>query len=140
MLPLSSKLEKLQMNIQINICYCVNIVIIKALVNMQPGWSITSEEENRVVELQKTAKKQIVQVISKFTTAHVKDFSNLDISSLKRHCDILAEPLTQLINIPMTSGKFPEICKKARVSPIFKSGAPDQALEKIAAINESSRY
>lgn len=80
----------------------------------------------------KNAKNQIVAVISKFPTAHVKDFPNLDISSLKRHCDILAEPLTQRINISMTSGK--KYGKKQKSVLFLNLGYLNQASEKIAAM------
>lgn len=43
---------------------CCDIIIIKALANMQPGWSITSEKKNRVVELQKMRKTKLLQLLA----------------------------------------------------------------------------
>ena len=77
-------------------------------------------------ELQAITNKQVTEIIDKFSTTHSKDLFNLDTAFLKRHGDVLAEPLTHLINTSMASGKFPEVWKQAKVTPILKSGAADQ--------------
>ena len=46
------------------------------------------------------------------------------VSILKQCSDILCVPLSILINKSFCTGVFPQILKKARITPIFKSGDP----------------
>ena len=41
---------------------------------------------------------------------------------LKQLTDVLAPPITQIINLAISQGVFPNVCKTAVVSAIFKSG------------------
>lgn len=56
-----------------------------------------------------------------------KDTFGLDTAFIKTHCSVLAKPLTYLINLSIRMGTFPQSWKRAIITPIFKSGAKDQA-------------
>jgi hypothetical protein len=43
-------------------------------------------------------------------------------SALKDSMDIIASPLTHIINLSISSGIVPDLMKIARVVPLFKSG------------------
>ena len=42
---------------------------------------------------------------------------------LKDGAQILAKPISELCNLSMTLGSFPDACKIARVKPLFKKGS-----------------
>ena len=51
-------------------------------------------------------------------------------SFFKNSAKVLANPITDLCNLLITSGKFPEFCKVAKVKPIYKK----------ASVTEESNY
>ena len=46
--------------------------------------------------------------------------------ALKLSIDIIVEPLTEIINVSLVSGCFPDTLKIAKVPPIFKTGDPEK--------------
>ena len=46
--------------------------------------------------------------------------------ALKLSIDIIVEPLTEIINVSLVSGCFPDTPKIAKVLPIFKTGDPEK--------------
>ena len=45
---------------------------------------------------------------------------------IKLSIDIIVEPLTEIINVSLVSGCFPDTLKIAKVLPIFKTGDPEK--------------
>ena len=46
---------------------------------------------------------------------------------LKDGAKVLAKPITDLCNLPITSGKFPDSCKIAKFEPIYQTGSLTEA-------------
>ena len=46
---------------------------------------------------------------------------------LKDGAEVLAKPITDLCNLSITSGKFPDSCKIAKLKPIYKKGSLTEA-------------
>ena len=45
---------------------------------------------------------------------------------IKLSIDIIVEPLTEIINVSLVSGCFPDTLKIAKVLPVFKTGDPEK--------------
>ena len=45
---------------------------------------------------------------------------------IKLSSDIIVEPLTEIINVSLVSGCFPDTLKIAKVLPAFKTGDPEK--------------
>ena len=52
---------------------------------------------------------------------------NLSGRFLKDGAEVLAKPITDLCNLSITSGKFPDSCKIAKLKPIYKKGSLTEA-------------
>ena len=52
---------------------------------------------------------------------------NLSGRFLKNGGEVLAKPITDLCNLSITSGKFPDSCKIAKLKPIYKKGSLTEA-------------
>ena len=52
---------------------------------------------------------------------------NLSGHFLKDGVKILAKPITDICNLSITSGKFPDSCKLAKLKPIYKKGSLAEA-------------
>ena len=51
---------------------------------------------------------------------------NIPKGIIKLSIDIIVEPLTEIINVSLVSGCFPDTLKIAKVLPIFKTGDPEK--------------
>ena len=68
-----------------------------------------------------TAPKNTILTIFKNTEVYkAAGLDNLSGRFLKDGAKVLAKSITDLINLPITSGKFPDSCKKAKLKPIHK--------------------
>ena len=63
-------------------------------------------------------------IINSLKTSTAKDAYRMDSAMLKSLKDHLASPIAQIINLSILQGTFPNSWKTAIVSPIFKSGDP----------------
>ena len=64
----------------------------------------------------------IIKAIYKFKSSHGFGLDNISSFFLKKGMPVLANGLSQMFNLCLSLGKFPEIWKVARVMPIYKDG------------------
>ena len=71
-----------------------------------------------------TAPKNTILTIFKNTEVYkAAGLDNLSGRFLKDGAKVLAKPITDLINLSITSGKFPDSCKIAKLKPIYKKSS-----------------
>jgi hypothetical protein len=64
----------------------------------------------------------IINVVKTFRNGVATGYDNIPLFFIKDNVDIIANPLTHLVNLSLSSGTFPDLLKIARVVPVFKSG------------------
>ena len=64
--------------------------------------------------------------ISKFKSSHGSGLDNISSFFLKKGMPVLANGLSQMFNLCLPLGKFPEVWKMARVTPIYKDGSRNE--------------
>ena len=67
-------------------------------------------------------KDEIVNIINQFQKGKSLGPNSIPIYILKYNSEILAEPLSKIINLSFEQGIFPDLCKLAKVIPVFKKG------------------
>ena len=65
---------------------------------------------------------KVQMLVNSLKPSTTKDVYGMDSAMLKHLKDVLAPPITQIINLSISQGVFPKVWKTAIVSPIFKSG------------------
>ena len=70
--------------------------------------------------------KQLIETMGKFTTSQGTGLDYISSFFLKMGMPVLARSLSQLINMSMSLGLFPDDWKIARVTPIYKDGSEDE--------------
>ncbi|XP_054260489.1 uncharacterized protein LOC128985133 [Macrosteles quadrilineatus] len=68
--------------------------------------------------------REISQMIKNFKDSKSQDVYGLSTHVLRAVADLVAVPLTHLVNLCLAHGFFPDSLKKARTVPIFKKGNP----------------
>ena len=66
------------------------------------------------------------KAISKFRSSHGFRLDSISSFLLKKGMPILANSLSQMFNLCLSLGKFPDIWKMARVTPIYKDGSRNE--------------
>ncbi|CAB4036183.1 Hypothetical predicted protein, partial [Paramuricea clavata] len=66
----------------------------------------------------------VLQELSKLRTTKATGLDGISAKLLKDSAYIIAPYLTKIFNLSLRCGSFPDIWKKGRVTPIFKSGDP----------------
>ena len=69
-----------------------------------------------------SAEQEITEIVYSFTNGVAAGYDNLSVSAIKESIELVASPLTHIVNLSISSGIFPDPLKIARVVPIFKSG------------------
>ena len=69
-----------------------------------------------------TTQQEIIDIINSLRSGTAAGYDKLPMSVLKDSMDIIASPLTHIINLSISSGIVPDLMKIARVVPLFKSG------------------
>ena len=64
----------------------------------------------------------ILTVLKNTKVSKAAGLDNLSGRFLKDSANILAKPITDLCNLSVASGKFPDSCKLAKLKPIYKKG------------------
>ncbi len=59
-----------------------------------------------------------------FKSSRAKDKYGMDVVMLKESSLTLIKPISKVINLSISQGKFPSVWKSVIVVPIFKSGDP----------------
>ena len=75
------------------------------------SFNIATVSENAILTILKNSK------VSK-----AAGLDNLSGRFLKDGAKVLTKPITNLCNLSITSGKFPDSCKLAKLKPIYKKG------------------
>ena len=69
-----------------------------------------------------TDAEEIRKVVSNFENKMSSGYDNIPVSIMKSTIIHIAEPLSKIINCSISTGKFPDKLKIAKVCPVFKSG------------------
>jgi len=81
-----------------------------------------TEDPNYQKILFPTTVEEVIEVIKGLKNKYNVTVSSLT-NKLLKYCVLeLAEPISEIVNLSFKEGSFPELCKRARVIPIFKAG------------------
>ena len=72
--------------------------------------------------LQPTDSDEILKVIGSLNKNKALGPASIPTNILKDNVEVLAEPLSQIINMSFEQGKFPDLLKTAQVIPVHKKG------------------
>ena len=67
---------------------------------------------------------KIIKLINSFSNNKSAGPDSLPTPILKNCADVLSFPISYLVNLSFTTGEFPNLCKIAKVIPLFKKGDP----------------
>lgn len=81
--------------------------------------------ENKLELFEPTNPSEIVQIISKMRGGSAPGFDGLTVKILKNIKNHVSTPISHIINNSFKTGTFPNTYKKAIITPIFKSGDPE---------------
>ena len=65
---------------------------------------------------------KVFKILKFFDGSKVPGIHDLSGIFLKDVASLLATPIAQLCNLPISSGRFPDACKIAKLKPLFKKG------------------
>ena len=69
----------------------------------------------------------ILNILKNTNVSKAAGLDNLSGRFLKDGAEVLAEPITDLCNLSITSGKFPDSCKLVKLKPLYKKGSLTEA-------------
>ena len=69
-----------------------------------------------------STEQEIAEIVNSFRNGVATGYDNLSVSAIKESVDLIACPLTHIVNLSISSGIFPDPLKITRVVPVFKSG------------------
>ena len=79
-------------------------------------------ERNNEWNFTEITKEELLMIIKTLKNKKSTGFDGISNQILKLIGDIIAKPLTKLINQSLSEGNFPKILKNAKIVPIFKKG------------------
>ena len=82
---------------------------------------MTGNYVNSIV-LDLTTQQELIDITNSLRPGTAAGYDEVPMSILKDSIDIIAGPLTRIINLSISSGIVPDLMKIARVVPLFKSG------------------
>ena len=71
-----------------------------------------------------TTPDEIIKIIKFFSNNKSAGPNSLPTSILKNCANVLSFPISYLVNLSFTTGEFPNLCKIAKVIPLFKKDDP----------------
>ena len=74
------------------------------------------------MDFQPVAADELKAIVHSFNSYKDSGVDNIPIRIIKLSIDIIVELLTEIINVSLVSGCFPDTPKIAKVLPIFKTG------------------
>ena len=80
--------------------------------------------ENTFNEFEEVTSGEIISYVESLPSDKAI-FDEIPLYILKAATSSIIEPLTHIVNLSLLTGKVPSICKKARVTPLHKSGNKD---------------
>ena len=75
------------------------------------------------VTISKTESDEVSKILKNFDESKAPGIDDLSGIFLKDSASLLATPITQLCNLSILSGRFPDACKIAKLKPLFKKGS-----------------
>ena len=78
------------------------------------------------MEFQPLATDELKAIVHSFNSYRASGVNINPMRIIKLSIDIIVEPLTEIINVSLVSGCFPDTLKIAKVLPIFKTGDPEK--------------
>ena len=69
-----------------------------------------------------TTPDEIIKIIKSFSNNKSAGPNSLPTPILKNCADVLSFPISYLVNLSFTTREFPNLCKIAKVIPLFKKG------------------
>ena len=78
------------------------------------------------MELQPLAADELKAIVHSFNSYTASEVHNNPMRIIKLSIDIIVEPLTEIINVSLVSGCFPDTLKIAKFLPVFKTGGPEK--------------
>ena len=69
-----------------------------------------------------TNETEILKIVGKLKNKSSTGYDDISCKLLKDTVNYIVKPLTKIINLSLSCGKFPEKMKTAKVIPIFKTG------------------
>lgn len=69
---------------------------------------------------------ELKEIVQTFALHKAPGVDNIPMRVIKLSIDEILDPLTEIINLSLESGCFPDALKIAKVLPIFKSGDPER--------------
>ena len=78
------------------------------------------------LEFQPLVVDELKGIVHSFNSYKASGVDNIPMRVIKLSIDIIAEPLTEIINLSLANGCFPDTLKIAKVLPIFKTGDPEK--------------
>ena len=66
---------------------------------------------------------KVFKILKKFDESQAPAIDDLSGIFLKDGAALLATPITQLWNLSISSGRFPDACKIAKLKPLYKKGS-----------------
>lgn len=79
--------------------------------------------ENKNFTLKTISEEQILKLLQEINPSKAVGLDNLGGKFLKEGASELARPISQLINLSITSSIFPNQCKIAKLKPLYKKGS-----------------
>lgn len=85
--------------------------------------SLVSNFNSSSMFLLPTTSSEVIEVISSLKPKKSTGFDEISTYLLKQVSDLIAPPLTFLINLSLAKGEFPDILKHAIIKPLHKKGS-----------------
>ena len=85
-----------------------------------------SQTTETPLEFQPLAADELKAIVHSFNSYRASGVNNNPMRIIKLSIDIIVEPLTEIINVSLVSGCFPDTLKIAKVLRIFKTGDPEK--------------
>ena len=76
----------------------------------------------KIFHLSDTSEEELFKIMQNIQLLKAIGIDNLSGKFLKDGAEILAKPLSEICNLSITSGTFPNACKVAKLISIFKKG------------------
>ena len=77
-------------------------------------------------EFQPLTADELKAIVHSFNSFKASVVDNIPMRIIKLSIDIIVEPLTEIINLSLVIGCFPDTLKIAKVLPIFRTGDPEK--------------
>ena len=74
------------------------------------------------VTISKTESDEVSKILKNFDESKAPGIDDLSGIFLKAGDSLLATPVTQLCNLSISSGRFPDACKIPKLKPLFEKG------------------